>query len=121
MKKNDYLLDLYYSGEDTRDPETLPSWFSGLVFAGFVKCLKSDRVIITEEGLKHVEDLGLVPAHPIHVARNGRFQALITEALKLLCYPEGQAKNSLDQNRAELLAELANNLIACQVLAKALQ
>ena len=121
MKKNDYLLDLYYSGEDTRDPETLPSWFSGLVFAGFVKCLKSDRVIITKEGLKHVEDLGLVPTHPIHVARNEHFQALLTEALGLFCYPEGPVKNSLDQHRSELLAELASKLSDCKELAKALQ
>lgn len=121
MKKNDYLLDLYYSGEDNRDPETLPSWFSGLVFAGFVKCLKSDRVIITEEGLKHVEALGLVPTNAIHVARNDRFQTLLKEAFGLLCYPRGQVQDSRDHHRAELMAELASKLIDCQALAKELQ
>jgi len=123
MKKNDYLLDLYYNGEDMRNPASLPRWFGGLLVSGFVKILAdSDKVIITEKGLEYVEALGLVPEHPIHVARNERFQALMDEALRLLVEPGGiPPQDGPTFQRASYMETLRERLKACQRLANLLQ
>jgi hypothetical protein len=61
ISKKQYLMDLYWNGTDTRDPMNLPYWFCHLLSDGYVEIINSQCLVaVTEKGLEHIEQLGIV-------------------------------------------------------------